>query len=268
MNAEHWFLEYESILRLSVFVTILVLMMLLELINPRRKLSCSKSMRWINNLSLVVFNTVLMRLLLPFAAVSVALYGVDHNIGLFNWLLLPTWLEIVLSILMLDCIIYWQHRIFHKVPVLWKLHQVHHVDQDIDVTTGSRFHPLEIFLSLMIKFSAVLLLGVPIVAIIVFEIILNATAMFNHSNIYLPQKLDKLIRLVLVTPDMHRVHHSRIISETNSNFGFNIPLWDRIFSSYIAQPSLGHKEMDIGVKGFDDVSNTQHLHKMLSLPFK
>jgi sterol desaturase/sphingolipid hydroxylase (fatty acid hydroxylase superfamily) len=268
MNFDQWLISNEPVARLSVFVAILCVMMLLEVLRPKRKLSCNKPVRWMNNISLVVLNTVLMRLLLPFATVAVAWYAIDHNLGLFNVLSLPIWLEIVLSIFILDLIIYWQHRIFHKVPVLWRLHRVHHVDQDIDVTTGSRFHPIEIFLSLMVKFSAVIILGVPVMAVILFEIILNAAAMFNHSNVALPKSLDKYIRWFLVTPDMHRVHHSRIVKETNSNYGFNIPLWDRIFTSYIAQPKLGHTDMEIGVKGFDEKSDTQHLHKMLSLPFK
>jgi sterol desaturase/sphingolipid hydroxylase (fatty acid hydroxylase superfamily) len=268
MNYEQWLIANEPLVRVSVFVAILSIMMLLEVVSPKRVLSCQKSMRWMNNISLVILNTVLMRLLLPFAAVAVAWHAVDKNLGLFNLLAFPTWIEVILSVLILDLIIYWQHRIFHKVPVLWRLHRVHHVDQDIDVTTGSRFHIIEIFLSLMIKFSAIILLGVPVIAVIIFEVVLNATAMFNHSNVALPAKFDKYLRWFLVTPDMHRVHHSRIVAETNSNYGFNIPLWDRMFSSYIDQPKQGHIDMEIGVKGFDDKSTTQHLHKMLLLPFK
>jgi sterol desaturase/sphingolipid hydroxylase (fatty acid hydroxylase superfamily) len=263
-----WLIENEPTIRLSIFVSVLLSMMLLEVLWPKRVLTQSKSYRWINNIALVVFNTILIRLLLPFATIGVAIYGLENNLGLFNFIGGPFWLEVIISVLVLDCIIYWQHRLFHKVPILWRLHRVHHIDQDIDVTTGSRFHPIEIFLSLLIKFSIVLVLGVPVIAVFIFEVLLNATAMFNHSNVALPKKLDRLIRAILVTPDMHRVHHSRIVNETNSNYGFNIPLWDRIFNSYIDQPRLGHEDMKIGVEKFDEVEQTQSIMSLLKLPFK
>ena len=267
MEFQQWLVANEPLVRLSIFVSILLCMMILEVLAPKRALTQSKPYRWLNNISLVVFNTLLMRLLLPFATVGVAIYAKDKGLGLFTLIDWPFWIEVVLSILILDCIIYWQHRIFHKIPVLWKLHRVHHIDQDIDVTTGSRFHPVEIFLSLFIKFSIVLLLGVPVVAVILFEVLLNATAMFNHSNIALPKTLDRFIRYFLVTPDMHRVHHSNIKAETNSNYGFNIPLWDRIFNSYKDQPKLGHQDMVIGVDGFTDTVKTQNVLKLLKHPF-
>ena len=268
MDVNQWLLVNEPVLRLSVFLVILITMMLWEVLSPKRPLSCSKPYRWFNNIGLVVLNTVLIRLLFPVATVGVAFFAIEQQLGVFNQVAWPLWLEILISILLLDMIIYWQHRMFHRVPVLWRLHRVHHIDQDIDVTTGSRFHPIEIILSLAIKFLMVLILGVPAEAVILFEIILNGAAMFNHSNVALPAKFDKYLRWFLVTPDMHRVHHSRIVAETNSNYGFNIPLWDRMFSSYIDQPKQGHIDMEIGVKGFDDKSTTQHLHKMLLLPFK
>lgn len=268
MFTSEWLILNEPMVRLSVFISILVIMMSLEILSPKRALSVSKSYRWVNNIALVVFNTILMRLLLPVATVGIALYATEHRYGVFSFLDLAKWLEILLCVLLLDLAIYWQHRIFHKVPWLWRLHRVHHIDQDIDVTTGSRFHPIEIFFSLLIKFSIVMILGVPVEAVILFEVILNATAMFNHANIALPSVLDRYLRYVLVTPDMHRVHHSRIVSETNSNYGFNIPLWDRIFSSYIDQPQQGHKEMKIGVESFDDQPATQNVFKLLINPFK
>ena len=242
-------------------------MMLWEIVSPKRQLKISKSYRWVNNIALVVFNTLLMRLILPVATVGVALFASQYQIGLFSNVALPLWAKIILCIFIMDLVIYWQHRLFHKIPILWRLHRVHHVDQDIDVTTGSRFHPIEILLSLLIKFIIILILGVPAEAVILFEIILNGTAMFNHSNVELPKKIDKYLRWVLVTPDMHRVHHSSIKQETNSNYGFNIPHWDRIFGSYIDQPKLGHHDVKIGVQGYEDVSSTQNLFKLLIHPF-
>ena len=249
----------EPSIRLGVFLSILVVMMLLEVLAPKRKLTCNKPYRWVNNISLVAFNTLLLRLVIPAGAVGVALYCEQYSVGLFHYLSFSLLLTIVVSIFIMDLVIYWQHRMFHTIPVLWKLHRVHHIDQDIDVTTGARFHPIEIILSVLIKMLVVLLLGAPVEAVILFEIILNATAMFNHSNVHIPAVLDKWIRWVLVTPDMHRVHHSQIRRETDSNFGFNVPWWDRIFSSYQDQPKLGHNKMNIGVKGFDDMLSLIHI---------
>ena len=262
-----YLLVNEPSIRLGVFLSILVVMMLLEVLAPKRKLTCNKPYRWVNNISLVAFNTLLLRLVIPAGAVGVALYCEQYSVGLFHYLSFSLLLTIVVSIFIMDLVIYWQHRMFHTIPVLWKLHRVHHIDQDIDVTTGARFHPIEIILSVLIKMLVVLLLGAPVEAVILFEIILNATAMFNHSNVHIPAVLDKWIRWVLVTPDMHRVHHSQIRRETDSNFGFNVPWWDRIFSSYQDQPKLGHDKMNIGVKGFDDMNRSQNILKLLIHPF-
>lgn len=267
MSINEYLITNEPSIRLGVFLSILVVMMLLEVLVPKRKLTCNKPYRWVNNISLVAFNTLLLRLVMPAGAVGVALYCKQHSLGLFNYLNVSLLLTMVASIFIMDLVIYWQHRMFHSIPVLWKLHRVHHIDQDIDVTTGARFHPIEIILSVLIKMLVVLLLGAPVEAVILFEIILNATAMFNHSNVHIPAVLDKWIRWVLVTPDMHRVHHSQIRRETDSNFGFNVPWWDRIFSSYQDQPKLGHDKMNIGVKGFDDMNRSQNIFKLLIHPF-
>mgnify|MGYP006420935129 CR=1 FL=1 len=257
----------ESIIRLSVFVGVLVAMALWEAIAPRRQLSISKPMRWFSNLGIVVLNTVVLRLVFPLAAVGVATVATERGWGLFNVVSLPYWQVIVLSVIALDCIIYLQHVMFHALPTLWQLHKVHHADRDFDVTTGLRFHPLEIMLSMGIKIAAVLLLGSPPVAVIVFEILLNATAMFNHGNVGLPPQLDRVLRLFLVTPDMHRIHHSVIPQETNSNFGFNLPWWDYLFGTYRDRPSTSQQTMTIGLSEYQKNLQVEKLHGMLLLPF-
>lgn len=245
-----YILAHESSLRLGVFISILVLMMTVEAVFPRKKRVMGRGHRWISNLLLIVIDSLFVRLLFPIVAVGVAVIATEKNWGLFNLVDLPFWLEVTLSIIILDMLIYWQHVAFHHVPFLWALHKVHHCDRDIDVTTGFRFHPIEIGISLSYKLALVALLGASILAVIIFEIILNACAMFNHSNVKLPLGLDRILRRFIVTPDMHRVHHSTIMAETNSNYGFNISLWDRIFGSYTAQPSEGHDGMVIGLEEY------------------
>jgi sterol desaturase/sphingolipid hydroxylase (fatty acid hydroxylase superfamily) len=208
-----------------------------------------------------------VRLLLPLATIGVAHYAQQHQIGLLYYFDANAIVAFILTLILFDMAIYWQHRLFHVVPMLWALHKVHHVDQDIDVTTGSRFHTGEIILSLLIKFTLVLLLGPSLLAVMVFEIMLNATAMFNHANVALPKTLDKVLRLFMVTPDMHRIHHSTILDESNRNFGFNLSCWDRIFNSYQDQPIKGHLGMTIGVEGYKQAKQTQYLPGMLWLPF-
>ncbi len=264
----NFILNNEPIIRTSFFFGILAIMILWELLSPKRRLNMRKSTRWFNNFLLVILNSIILRLLAPAGAMLMVLYMQDEHWGLFNRVNLPFWLEAFLAIILLDLAIYWQHRLFHKVPFLWRLHRVHHVDQDIDVSTGSRFHPIEIVLSFGIKCLMIMILGPSILAVLIFEILLNVCAMFNHANISLNTKLDQYLRLLLVTPDMHRVHHSQIKSETNSNYGFNVPYWDRLFGSYIAQPLKGHAAMVIGVRGFNETKETQHLWSMLLLPFK
>jgi len=245
-------------------------MALWEALAPRRQPKVAKSSRWISNLALVSLNTLLItivvRLLLPLGAVGMALLAQERGWGIFQNLSLPNWLVIPIAIIALDFAIYLQHVLFHSVPLLWRLHMVHHADLDVDVTTGVRFHTLEILLSLVIKLAAVVVLGAPALAVLLFEILLNATSMFSHGNVRLKGWLDRWLRLVLVTPDMHRVHHSAIVTETNSNFGFNLPWWDYLFGTYRRQPSAGHKAMTIGLAQLQDIRMDQ-LPWMLALPF-
>lgn len=243
-------LEHEASIRIAVFIGLLSLFTLLEWIRPRRKLLYSKTKRWLNNFGLLILDSIIVRVLFPTAAVGAALFAFERNIGLLNYFNLRPELSIILAVLALDFIIYFQHRIFHQVPALWRLHRVHHTDLDYDVTTALRFHPVEILLSMLIKIIAVIALGAPPLAVMIFEVILNGTALFNHSNWKLPIRVDAWLRLFIVTPDMHRVHHSVKVSETNSNYGFNIPWWDRLFGTYCSQPKAGHLDMTIGIKEF------------------
>lgn len=206
--------------------------------------------RWSNNLAFVVIDTVILRLSLPVLAVGLAVIAEDRGWGLFNALDVPVWFAALASILLLDLAIYLQHVMFHAVPGLWRLHRMHHADLDFDATTGLRFHPVEILLSMVIKLAVVAALGPPAFAVLLFEIILNATSLFNHANIDLPRPIDRLLRWIVVTPDMHRVHHSIDPRETNSNYGFNLPWWDRLLGTYIDQPAKGHREMEIGIEQF------------------
>lgn len=245
-------LTYEDSLRLGIFISILLVMMSAEALFPRKDRVLDRAHRWTSNLLLIVIDGLFVRLLFPIVAVGVSVIAAERNWGLFNMLDLPIWLEITLAIIILDMMIYWQHVASHHIPFLWALHKVHHADRDIDVTTGSRFHPIEIGLSMLYKMALVVILGAPVLAVIIFEIILNGCAMFNHSNVKLPLGFDRVLRRFIVTPDMHRVHHSTIVAETNSNYGFSLSLWDRIFSSYTAQPSKGHDGMVIGLEEYQD----------------
>jgi sterol desaturase/sphingolipid hydroxylase (fatty acid hydroxylase superfamily) len=259
--------QHEAGIRLTFYFVVFGLMALWELLAPRRSLTVSKSMRWTHNLGLVFLNTLILRLLFPAAAVGVAIFATNNSWGLLNYFRVSYPLAIVLSVVALDLVIYFQHVLLHAVPTLWRLHRVHHADLDYDVTTGSRFHPLEIVLSMLIKFCAILLLGVPAVGVIVFEVVLNAMAIFNHGNVGLPRITDRLLRLIIVTPDMHRVHHSIKDNEANSNFGFNLSLWDRLFGTYIDQPSAGHVGMTIGIHNYREPRQVSRLPGMLALPF-
>jgi len=261
-----WIMQHEVAIRLSCFFGILGLMAVWEIIGPCRALTASKTVRWINNLGLVFLNSFLLRLLFPIAAISLAIVAEQQQWGILNQFNLPQWLAIILAIVLLDGVIYLQHVLFHALPLLWRLHRMHHADVDIDVTTGLRFHPIEMILSMLIKFATIMLLGPPAVAVILFEVILNGMAMFNHSNIALPKKLDGWLRWLIITPDLHRVHHSVIVEEINSNFGFNLSIWDRLFGTYQAQPKLGHQGMQIGLDYFRE-SKFLTLHWLLALPF-
>ena len=256
----------ESSIRLGCFIGVLVVMAMGEWFFPRRKLTVRRPLRWLSNLALVALNTVAVRLLVPLTAVAAALLAQEQQWGVLNRLAWPEWLEIVLAVAVLDLAIYLQHVMFHAVPALWRLHMVHHADLDIDVTTGLRFHTVEIMLSMLIKIGVVFLLGPSALAVLIFEVLLNATSMFNHANVALPEALDRILRLVVVTPDMHRVHHSVERRETNSNFGFNLPWWDFLLGTYRPQPAAGHQEMTIGLKQFRDERKADRLPWMLVMP--
>ncbi len=268
MPWDQWLLEHEVTVRLSFFFAVFGVMAVWEWRSPCRPLSTSKFWRWLNNLGLVFLNSLVLRWLFPAAAVGVAVLAGDQGWGLLNYYSLPFPLSVLLAVVIMDFVIYVQHVMVHAIPLLWRFHRVHHADLDYDVTTGARFHTLEIILSMLIKFATILLLGPPLVAVIIFEVLLNATAMFNHSNISLPAALDRVLRWGLVTPDMHRVHHSVEDDETNSNFGFSLPWWDRMFGTYRAQPRAGQTGMHIGIHGYHEVQQVNRLAGMLMLPFK
>ena len=260
-------LDQEPGIRLGVFAGVFVLMAVLEALAPRRPLGAPRSRRWVSNLAIVVLDTLAIRLLFPLLAVGMALLAQQRGWGLFNSLAVPAPVAILACVLLLDLAIYAQHRMFHLVPVFWRLHRMHHADTDFDVTTALRFHPLEIILSMVLKLALVALLGAPALAVLIFEILLNATAMFNHANLRLPLPLDRILRIFIVTPDMHRVHHSTRREETDSNYGFNLSLWDRLFKSYRAQPALGHDKMVIGLTDFRTPKD-QRLDQLLLQPFR
>jgi sterol desaturase/sphingolipid hydroxylase (fatty acid hydroxylase superfamily) len=256
----------EVVIRLGFFFGIFALMAIWEVLAPRRSLTTSKTVRWFSNLGITFLNPVVVRLVSPIMPVSMALLAQKSGWGLLNNFVLPYWLEVVVAVIVLDLVIYLQHVMFHTVPVLWRLHMMHHADLDFDVTTGLRFHPIEMILSMGIKLSVVVLIGPPAVAVLIFEVLLNATSMFNHGNIRLPSSVDRVLRFFVVTPDMHRVHHSVVIRETNSNFGFNLPWWDRLLGTYRDQPAAGHEGMTIGLSQFRDAKRLT-LPWMLALPF-
>jgi sterol desaturase/sphingolipid hydroxylase (fatty acid hydroxylase superfamily) len=257
----------EPLIRLGAFLGVFASVALWEIAAPRRRAAFARRARWPHNLGLLVLDGVVVRLVAPGAAIAVAIAGEGHGWGLVNALALPAWLAVPLAIILLDLAIYFQHVTFHAVPALWRLHRVHHTDLDFDVTTGTRFHPIEILISTLIKMAAVAAIGAPAVAVLVFEVLLNATAMFNHANGRMPVWLDRWVRLLVVTPDMHRVHHSVVHNETNSNFGFNVPWWDRLFGTYRAQPAAGHEAMTIGVDAFRSPADLR-LDRLLLQPFR
>jgi len=258
--------QNEATIRLSVFLGLFGLLALTEWLRPRRKLTVSKSNRWTTNIAIVVIDSVVVRLIFPAAAVGVALWAHSNGYGLFNIVEVPFWLAGLISIVLLDFAVWFSHLLSHKVPMFWRFHRMHHSDRDIDVSTAIRFHPIEIVLSMIYKVAWVIALGAPAWSVIMFEIILNGVAMFNHSNTKLPLWLDRLARMIIVTPDMHRVHHSSIPRETDSNYGFNFPFWDKMFGTYIPQPELGHDGMEIGLAEWQDERPTK-LVWSLKLPF-
>jgi sterol desaturase/sphingolipid hydroxylase (fatty acid hydroxylase superfamily) len=260
-------LSSEALIRLLAFAAVFALMAAWEIFAPRREQRIGRGRRWPSNIGVVALDTLLVRLLFPVTAVGVALLAEARGWGLFATLGLPAWASIVLGVMLLDLAIYLQHVLFHAVPALWRLHRMHHADLEFDVTTGARFHPIEILLSMGIKLGVVAALGVPALAVLIFEVLLNATSMFNHANVRIPKSIDRVLRWLVVTPDMHRVHHSIVRRETNSNFGFNLPWWDRLFGTYRDQPAAGHEGMTIGIEQFRDPQELR-LDRMLVQPFR
>ena len=267
VDAGRWLLGHEPIVRLSAFFGIFALIAGWEVAAPRRARSIPRGRRWAGNLGIVLLNTASLRWFFPMGAVTFAGTAQAHGWGLLNHYELPFALAAAVSVAALDFAIYLQHVMFHAVPALWRLHRVHHADPDYDVTTGARFHPIEIGLSMGIKLAVIAVLGAPAVAVLLFEVLLNATAMFTHGNVRLPLPVDAALRRLLVTPDMHRVHHSIEEDETNSNFGFNLSIWDRLFGTYKAQPDAGHEAMTIGIRSHRDPREVADLPGMLVLPF-
>jgi len=259
-------MSHEPVVRFAFFAGMFIVMAVWEIAAPRRRLRASRSSRWFANLGIMALGTIVVRIIFPAAAVGMAYVAAERGWGLLNNLDLTPAVSIVVSVLVLDLVIYLQHVMFHAVPALWRLHMVHHADVDFDCTTGLRFHPLEIVLSMAIKLCAVALLGPPALAVIIFEVVLNATSIFNHGNVRLPAAVDRVVRWIVVTPDMHRVHHSVRRRETDSNFGFNLPWWDRLLGTYRDQPESGHEEMTIGLSQFQEPSG-QSLPRLLTLPF-
>ena len=257
----------ELLIRVSAFATVFAGMALWEIAAPLRPLVAGRTRRWPSNLEILVVDALCVRLLIPTAAVGAALFAAGRGWGLLHVTQVRLSVAALIGFLVLDLVIYAQHFVFHKVPVLWRLHRMHHADLDVDVSTGGRFHPFEILISMLIKIATVILLGIPAVAVLLFEVVLNATSMFNHSNVAMPAILDRVLRLVVVTPDMHRVHHSILRHETDSNFGFNLPWWDRLFGTYRAAPEAGHKEMTLGLPIFRDPRELR-LDRLLSQPFR
>jgi len=268
MNINEFVMNNEVTIRLGFFFGIIGVMAIWELIAPKRDLTVSKVVRWANNLGIVFLNSFILRLLFPAAAVGVAAFANTQGWGIFNYYELPFWLVVVVSVIAMDFIVYLQHVMVHAIPALWRLHRMHHADLDFDVTTGARFHPIEIILSMLIKFATIIVLGPPVIAVVIFEVVLNATAMFNHGNVRIPNAIDRVVRWFVVTPDMHRVHHSVEDNEANSNFGFNLPWWDRLFGTYIDQPREGHEGMTIGIHKYRETKQVSWLPGMLLLPFK
>lgn len=260
-------LKFEPVIRLGFFLGVFGIMALWEALLPRRPRLVPRWIRWPNNLAIVGLNNLLLRVVFPTSAVGLAMAGSEKGWGLLNHFDPPGWVAVTLSVLALDLAIYLQHVMFHAVPGLWRLHRMHHADFDLDVTTGSRFHPMEIILSMGIKFTVIVALGAPALSVLIFEILLNATAMFNHSNVRMPGRVDRILRWVVVTPDMHRVHHSILPRETNSNFGFNVPWWDRLFGTYRDQPAEGHQGMTIGIGQFRTARDLW-LDRLLLQPFR
>jgi sterol desaturase/sphingolipid hydroxylase (fatty acid hydroxylase superfamily) len=258
----------ETWIRLGIFMTVLAVMILWESLRPNRLSPVSKGKRWLSNFSMILLGAVVARLMIPAGLAAIAIYAQNNHIGLWNGISVSLWISVPISVVLFDCLIYWQHRLFHRIPLFWRIHRVHHADPHLDASTGLRFHPLEIALSLIVKIAAVLLLGTPVLAILIFEVLLNATSIFNHSNIKLPVKVDRLLRTLIVTQAMHRIHHSQVVRETDSNFGFNLSIWDRLFGSYIEEAKNGDEGIKLGLKEYSSPKTNTSLKALLLMPFK
>ena len=261
-----WLFANEAVVRVVCFGAIFAAVALAEIAVPRRGLTTSKRRRWTANIGIVIIDTAVLRIFFPAGAVGIALWTQRQGWGLLSSVHWPAGLEILLAIIFLDFVVYLQHVMFHAVPTLWRLHMMHHADLDFDLTTGTRFHPVEILVSMGIKAGAIMVVGAAPAAVLIFEVLLNGTAMFNHGNFFIPAKIDRLLRWLVVTPDMHRVHHSIFPNETNSNYGFSLPWWDRLMGTYKSQPRLGHEGMTIGLRQFRD-PRALSLGALLLLPF-
>ncbi|RUO60223.1 sterol desaturase family protein [Pseudidiomarina insulisalsae] len=261
-------MQTELYWRLGCFLGVLALMMLWERLRPKRQAKLPARRRWPANLGIVAINTLALRVLIPAGAIGAAVWAEHQQFGLLQQVSWPFWLHAVIGFLLLDCAIYWQHRILHQVPLLWRIHRVHHADTDFDTTTGLRFHPLEILLSMLLKIAVVAVFGIGATVVLIFEIALNATSLFNHGNVALPRRLEGPVRALIVTQEMHRIHHSQIPRETNSNYSFNFSIWDRIFRSYTATPKKGSDGIDIGLKEYPANSDSTHLRFILAIPFR
>jgi sterol desaturase/sphingolipid hydroxylase (fatty acid hydroxylase superfamily) len=259
--------DHELWLRTAAFAAVFAAVALWEMLRPRRPRQLGRSTRWLTNLGLLALDTLVLRLVFPAAAVGAAVLAEEAQLGILRWLAWPVPISLLLSLLALDLAVYLQHAVFHAIPLFWRLHLVHHADPEFDVSTGLRFHPAEILISMLWKIAIVLSLGPPAAAVVAFEVLLNATSLFNHANARLPLALDRVLRLFLVTPDMHRVHHSVLPHEANSNFGFNLPWWDRLLGTYRAQPSAGHDAMRIGLEQLRE-RPFLGLGALLALPFR
>lgn len=261
-----WIMSNEPIIRLGSFAGVFGLMAIWEVLSARRELTTGKGRRWMGNLSLVLVDTLMVRLLFPTAAVGTALIVADLGWGVLNVVSVPYWAAVLISVAALDLAIYLQHVMFHALPVLWRLHMVHHADVDLDVTSGTRFHPIEILVSMLYKLAVISVLGPPVLGVLIFEVVLNALAMFNHANVRMPLVLDRVLRWIIVTPDMHRVHHSVDRWEHNRNFGFNLSCWDWVLGTYRDQPAKGHEGMIIGLNRFREIT-WQTILRILAMPF-
>ena len=259
-------MNVDLLIRLSAFVGIFAVMAGWEMMAPRRQWHTAKAKRWVINLALVGVNTFFTRALFASGALGAAILAMQGEVGLLHQLHWPMWVKVIIAVVVLDMVVYFQHVLLHAVPILWRMHMVHHSDLDFDVTTGVRFHPIEIAFSMSIKVGAVILLGAPPSAVLIFEVLLNATSMFNHSNVRIPKQVDRMLRWIVVTPDMHRIHHSIIPRETNRNFGFNLPWWDRMLGTYVSEPSKGHEHMTVGLEQYRDPTRLTWLG-LVALPF-